>query len=1365
MKFGRTLTEYMVPEWTDQYISYKSLKHIIKKVALIRYKLYCTRDHNPESNIENKSDPKAQFLHLPASIDELEKEEDISEQKFFDTVNADLIKVSKFYCKQRDVLEKRLKVWGDKIYSKRDSNNITDIHISNEFIETNDLDDKQLLLDSLNEIKIQLLLVLRYVEMNKSGFQKILKKFDKKCNLATNGVYVIPSSPTNSKENISNIDSLEQPTFDNKVFDRERNMTKGKDFFDNVVIKASFFTENKLDLLLQQYYGLFNAIRPTNDINNNIGENANNESLEINRGNSLSIYIPIDKTSSTSGQSSTGGIASSGLDMDRTYRSSIPSDLPAQLDGALNLDDVEELIEVLDIHERSLNEYTDELLASLKSHYKEDVTGNLSQEDSLSINESRRQSIIRQQERGRFLLLSKTVFRSTQKCSFKCIKYILDKYPELILQDNPYSSDNRTIVHKLVLTIANLKRNIDNGKIDTSASKTLNTKYHLRLSSTSLTPVGNLAGSSLDALHEKLELNLKFLEYILKECVTDDNARKVVYNKDVNGRTPVHYTSLYNLPLTANILLEYIEFAEANVAYGPLDDEKWLDDDGRSPMFYSLIKGYDEVLSIFVKGKYSKLLDSFNNVYSDKHILSQDKPIFSEPDERLDLGDSKANKRKHSRMGSVSQMITENIIASTNSPQLTSSSIGPKTMKTPLHVAAGFGYSNIIKLLLENGANPNIVDGDSETPLHISAKLGFLDCVNELLNFKVNGKIVCDVNIREKSFLWTPLFYAVCENHYACAKSLLRAGADPTLFDAMEMNVHDHSVFRAHNKMSKLLKLLVNDDDSNSKVAKVSKEGQATFIERAYGHEFLQDESMVRIYLGSLDARQKCIPIKIDENHIPISANPGTYKLIINCTNARCSKSILHLPITETLLDPFVFYCDNVDNVLVTFDIITGYSEDSYTDPYKLIARSTVPLSSAKTSLWREEVSSGGNISAPFISKSSFTVVGSVSFDFIVAKPFKHSLNVRSKNKWTQETNLPKLVGHRGSGMNGNNGKNGKARQLQLGENTLLSFITAGSLGAEYVEFDVQLTKDKVPVIYHDFRVWETGYNLPVSSITKEEFLALRPDDRPSRDLISTTQYKKQLRRTRSLGSHRSIMTEQLDSSSGDDTSSNQEKINNIILTREEQSVQLPFTTLEEAMKKVPQRVGFNIEVKYPQKDESEMEGLRPAEINEFVDKILEVVFENLGNRRVYFSSFHADVCWLLSLKQGVHAVFFLTDAGYGDGNEGNKSKGDIDIDLYEEDKDEQNEIETMTTCDARSWSLLRAVRFARRAGCAGIVCAATPVLEAPRAAKAVREAGLLLGTYGAQNSQKIEVEKQRKAGVDLVIADKIRAVKDVFNP
>lgn len=50
---------------------------------------------------------------------------------------------------------------------------------------------------------------------------------------------------------------------------------------------------------------------------------------------------------------------------------------------------------------------------------------------------------------------------------------------------------------------------------------------------------------------------------------------------------------------------------------------------------------------------------------------------------------------------------------------------------------------------------------------------------------------------------------------------------------------------------------------------------------------------------------------------------------------------------------------------------------------------------------------------------------------------------------------LPKVIGHRGA-------------KAYAPENTLESIETAASLGVEWVELDVKLTRDNVPIIFHD---------------------------------------------------------------------------------------------------------------------------------------------------------------------------------------------------------------------------------------------------------------------------------------------------------
>ena len=50
---------------------------------------------------------------------------------------------------------------------------------------------------------------------------------------------------------------------------------------------------------------------------------------------------------------------------------------------------------------------------------------------------------------------------------------------------------------------------------------------------------------------------------------------------------------------------------------------------------------------------------------------------------------------------------------------------------------------------------------------------------------------------------------------------------------------------------------------------------------------------------------------------------------------------------------------------------------------------------------------------------------------------------------------LPRVIGHRGV-------------RGYAPENTLVSFHTAADMGMEWVEFDVKLTKDQVPIVFHD---------------------------------------------------------------------------------------------------------------------------------------------------------------------------------------------------------------------------------------------------------------------------------------------------------
>lgn len=56
--------------------------------------------------------------------------------------------------------------------------------------------------------------------------------------------------------------------------------------------------------------------------------------------------------------------------------------------------------------------------------------------------------------------------------------------------------------------------------------------------------------------------------------------------------------------------------------------------------------------------------------------------------------------------------------------------------QTPLHCAARMGHKELVKLLLEQKANPNSTTTAGHTPLHIAAREGHVQTVRILLDME-----------------------------------------------------------------------------------------------------------------------------------------------------------------------------------------------------------------------------------------------------------------------------------------------------------------------------------------------------------------------------------------------------------------------------------------------------------------------------------------------------------------------------------------------------------------------------------------------------------------------------------------------------
>ncbi|KAI7834596.1 Glycerophosphoryl diester phosphodiesterase family-domain-containing protein [Kickxella alabastrina] len=243
----------------------------------------------------------------------------------------------------------------------------------------------------------------------------------------------------------------------------------------------------------------------------------------------------------------------------------------------------------------------------------------------------------------------------------------------------------------------------------------------------------------------------------------------------------------------------------------------------------------------------------------------------------------------------------------------------------------------------------------------------------------------------------------------------------------------------------------------------------------------------------------------------------------------------------------------------------------------------------------------GSYINAVFISATSDEIVGDANIDVFVSTPYKKQRQSQEKANSTaddiQAEMLPwckeghtVVYGHRGSGMNF--APSVTPRKLQLGENTVLSMDKAIRDGVLAVEFDVQMTRDMVPVIYHDWIVAETGLEIPVSALTLTQLLACNPRNQP----ITKSRTCEDLPSGLPSGLPHCVVPGHA--------------CKPMHVANSENTIQAPFATLKELFESLPEHVGFDIEVKYPMPDEADEYGVFVNfEINLFVDRILDVVY------------------------------------------------------------------------------------------------------------------------------------------------------------
>lgn len=287
-------------------------------------------------------------------------------------------------------------------------------------------------------------------------------------------------------------------------------------------------------------------------------------------------------------------------------------------------------------------------------------------------------------------------------------------------------------------------------------------------------------------------------------------------------------------------------------------------------------------------------------------------------------------------------------------------------------------------------------------------------------------------------------------------------------------------------------------------------------------------------------------------------------------------------------------------------------------------------------------------------------------------------------------------VGHRGSGAH--NARSATNSRTWLDENTMLSFTHAAENQLPFIEFDVQLSRDGVPVIWHDFVIRdEHGRQFSLRDLTLAQFKQLHPLRLARPKDAKFNEYDASVERAHAAPAD-DVLKDQL-------------------------------TTLDEIFAGTPKWLGFDVELKYPNVSEAREQFVHLPPRNEFVDAVLAVVFARATQkRRIFFSTFDPEVALLLHMKQTVYPVLFLTEGGF-------KQRSPFDV---------------------RTATFEGAVRFARRANLAGVVTRVTPLLAEPALFALTRRAHLLLGTFGWENNDLANVALQEREQTDFVVSDHI---------
>jgi len=525
--------------------------------------------------------------------------------------------------------------------------------------------------------------------------------------------------------------------------------------------------------------------------------------------------------------------------------------------------------------------------------------------------------------------------------------------------------------------------------------------------------------------------------------------------------------------------------------------------------------------------------------------------------------------------------------------------------------------------------------------------------------------------------------------------------------------------------------------------------------------------------------------------------------------NSLLSREVVPLPIPDKW-NEVVFHMNELEKLKITVEVYDRRHVDPSTRFNGESQTSNENERLARTCISRAILKEMRGLCSVPLFNSQLEHVGTLNFKYLVVTPFKHPLN-NLDSIWKSYTRaakpVGKSVGHRGCGS---------TRTTFISENTILSFLTAADYGADYVEFDVQMTNEDIPVINHDFHIPVTSnegdtLNIPVSSLNKKQFKSLRPSSSSDYESPLTTIFHKMpgLKRSKSMTlvpksrrrrSYRQQKKQFEEFSSSDESRPNGDAVPSDSSTETSErplmtstsidSLDLhgarsvdspaPHATLEATWTATPIKVDDPFDLLSPRPtlrksiinphDQfatlDETLRLVPAEVGFVIEvKFPAERFQHSSKMRYAERNVYADAvlkCVFNAMQNPQLASRKIMLISF-----------DPDLCVLLSQKQPRFPVlfllclghgipvgegdEEIEGYDPRCQSLEVATRFAKSVRLQGVICDAASVLSAPEYyVSTTHEASLLLMTYGADNMDAQKRQIQKAAGVDSLIMDNV---------